>query len=128
LINSYIKTIPVLFQREKPKNENDFNDKIQAVLSTQGKFDREYPALKFGITNYRADHSQDVLLIESKYIRGKTSPSVATEGIASDITQVPNECGLLFVVYDPERSIISDDNYIREFENKRENCYVRIYR
>jgi 7-cyano-7-deazaguanine synthase in queuosine biosynthesis len=120
--------IPSMFQRERPKNENDFNDKVQAILSTQGKFDREYPILKFGITNYIADHSQDVLLIEAKYIRGKTTPSVVTKGIAGDITLAPNVLGLFFIVYDPDRNITNDIDFIKGFEEKRKDCYVRIYR
>jgi len=128
-IDKYLRiAIPMMFQRTQPTSENDLNDKIQALLSTKGDFEREYPVLQFGTTSYKADHSQDVLLIEAKYIRGKTSPSVASGGIAGDITQIPNEFGLYFTVYDPERQIIDDDTYIRGFEAKRENCYVRIYR
>jgi 7-cyano-7-deazaguanine synthase in queuosine biosynthesis len=122
------KTIPAMFQHEQPKSENDFNDKIQAILMSKGKFEREYPVLQFGVTSYKADHSQDSLLLESKYIRKNTIPSVATKGIASDITLVPNDCGLYFIVYDPERQITSDEDFIQGFENKRDNCYVRIYR
>jgi hypothetical protein len=36
-----------------------------------GIFNREYPVLRFGITSYKADHSQDILLIETKYFRAK---------------------------------------------------------
>jgi len=121
--------IPDMFQREKPKNENDFNDKLHAILNTQGKFAREYPALAFGITTYKPDQSQDALLIESKYLRGKSmTPSKATEDIAADITKVPKEYGLFFVVYDPERKIVDDNSFIQSFECKRNNCFVRIYR
>ncbi|OPY59461.1 MAG: 7-cyano-7-deazaguanine synthase [Pelotomaculum sp. PtaU1.Bin065] len=128
-IDQYPKVaIPLMFQREPPANENDFNDKVQALLVSKGDFEREYPVLQFGITSYKADHSQDMLLIESKYIRSNTSPSVATNGIASDITLVPNEFGLYFVVYDPERRIGSDMKFISNLESKRESCFVRIYR
>jgi hypothetical protein len=126
--NALLKAIPLMFQREKPKNENAFNDRIQTMLSTYGKFEREYPILQFGITSYKADHSQDYLIIESKYIRGSTSPSTASSGIASDITLIPTDYGILFVVYDPERKISSDDIFINSFEEKRKNCFVRIFR
>ena len=124
-----LSAIPQLFQREKPKNENDFNDKIRAILSTKGKFSREYPSLAFSITTITPDHAQDSLLIESKYIRGKSmTPSKATEDIAADITKTPNEYSLMFVIYDPERKIVEDSSFIHSFESKRDNCFIRIYR
>ncbi len=122
------ENIPILFQREKPKNENDFNDKIQALLNSHGKFTREYPAFRFWKAGYVPDHAQDHFLIESKYIRGTTTPSTITEGIAADITKMPSDCGVLFVVYDPERKITSEQQFITEYENKRLECFVRVYR
>lgn len=122
------KAIPLTFQREQPTSENDFNDKIQGILVGHGAFSREYPSLKFGQTEYKADHAEAGLMIESKYIRANTSPSVALKGITNDMVQIPEEYGILFIVYDPHRSIIDDDNYISSLEQKRANCYVRIYR
>ena len=121
-------TIPKTFKTEQPKNENDFNDKIEGILSTQGKFEREYPPLLFGLTKYIPDHSKDFLLIESKYLRGKTTKSKASEGIAADITKAPDVYGIFFVVFDPDRSITDDKEFIESFERKRVDCYVRIYR
>lgn len=110
-----------------PQNEKDLNDKIQALLLEKGDFDREYPVLRFANTAYRADHSEDSLLVEAKYIRGNTSPSVASAGIAQDITQVPENYSLFFIVYDPEHKIVSIENFINDFQSKRASCYVRIY-
>lgn len=123
-----INAIPTMFQREKPKGENDFNDKVQAILSVKGQFTREYPVLQFGISSYKADHAQDCLIVESKYIRGDTTPSKVTEGIAADMTKIPEKFDVMFVVYDPERKIIADDQYIASFEQRRGSCHVRIYR
>jgi len=124
-----IPSIPQTFHSAKPKDENDFSDKVQALLTAAGnRFTREYPVLRFGISSYRADLSEDTLIIESKYLRGKTTPSVATEGIAADITKVPDRFSLLFVVYDPERNISEDIEFISSFEQKRPLCFVRIYR
>lgn len=120
--------IPTMFQRKKPENENDFNDKIQALLSTNGDFTREYPVLGFWNSTYIPDHAQDCLLIESKYLRGNTTPSKITEGIAADITKIPSNHGVMFIVYDPERKIINDAQFSEEFEKKRAECFVRIYR
>jgi len=123
------KAIPITFQREKPKSENDFNDKIQGLLRIQGNFSREYPVLQFGETAYKPDHAQDGLVIESKYLRTNTTPSTASEGIAADIVKISSTiAGVLFVVYDPERKIVDDDVFIASFADKRDSCYVRIYR
>ena len=122
-------SIPQTFHTEKPKNEDDFNNKVKALLDAAGNsFTREYPVLKFGITSYRADLAEEGLIIESKYLRGKITPSIATEGISADITKIPDGVGLLFVVYDPERKIPNDNDYIYGFQNKRQDCYVRVYR
>jgi 7-cyano-7-deazaguanine synthase in queuosine biosynthesis len=123
-----LNVIPKMFHTEKPKNEADLNDKIQSLLSSYGKFEREYPPLLFSITNYTADHSQDNLIIETKYLRNGTTPSKATEGIAADITKIQNTYGVYFIVYDPHRAITDDDLFVKSFEEKRIDCYVRIYR
>jgi hypothetical protein len=122
------RSIPDIFQNDKPKNENDFNAKLHGLLNVQDDFLREYPVLQFGLSSYRADQSQGNLLVESKYLRGKTPPSVASEGIAADITKIPDNCGILFVVYDPERQISDDYVFIQAYESKRKDCYVRVYR
>jgi hypothetical protein len=76
-----------------------------------GLFNHEFPPLKFGTTKYIPDHSQDELLIESKYIRKFTTQSDTSQGIAVDITQVTQKlkkCGIYFIVYDPEVQIDND--------------------
>lgn len=122
-------SLPIMFRNERPKNENDLNDKIVAILTNQNeKWMREYPVIKFGITNYRADGSYDGLIIETKYIRGTTSPSDATEGIAADITKIDAEQSVFFVVYDPERRITDDNTYCQSLMSKKSNCFVKVYR
>jgi len=124
-----LKSIPQAFHTSKPKNEDDFNNNIQALLTAAGSsFTREYPVLRFGISSYRADLSEDALIVESKYLRGKTPPSVATEAIAADITKIPNGLSVLFIVYDPERKISDDTIFISSFEEKRQLCFIRIFR
>jgi 7-cyano-7-deazaguanine synthase in queuosine biosynthesis len=122
-------SIPKTFHSAKPTNENDFSNKVEGLLTAAGNnFTREYPVLKFGITSYRADISDDGLIIESKYLRNKTTPSVATDGIAADIIKAQDAPGILFIIYDPERKIVDDIEFCRSFETKRDSCYVRIYR
>ncbi|MDD2294444.1 MAG: 7-cyano-7-deazaguanine synthase [Eubacteriales bacterium] len=128
-IDAFLReTIPIMFQREKPTGENDFNDKIEAILKGQGSFTREHPSLQFWRTEYKPDHAQDSLLIESKYVRGATTPSKITEGIAADMTKAPSDMGFMFVVYDPDRQIQDDKQFSSSFEGKRKDCFVRVYR
>jgi hypothetical protein len=122
------ESIPTMFKNQKPLNEIDFNSKIQAILKAYGKFEREYPVLRFGTTVYQADHSQDELLLESKYIRGKTTQSKIYPQLSHDILSKPSAFGLFFVIYDPERNITEDSKFIESIQNRRENCFIRIYR
>lgn len=122
------KAIPDTFQREKPTSENDFNDKVHAILNVHDEFTREYPVISFGLSSYRADHGIGNLIIECKYIRQSTSPSKASEGIAADITKISDDYGVLFVVYDPYGAIPDVASFIAAFEKKRSNCFVRVYR
>ena len=122
-------SLPLLFNTEKPKNENDLNDKIMGLLrSADEHWLREFPMLRFGITHYRADGYNDGLIIESKYVRGNTSQSVASQGIAADITQIPSEQNVFFIVYDPERRITDDVSFCQPFMDRKPNCVVKVYR
>ncbi len=124
------RSIPLMFQRQRPANENDLNDKVSGVLNTErDRFDREHPAAKFSSARVVADHSLNGtdLLVESKYIRGKTSPSVATEGIAADLTKYPEKCHILFFVYDPEQAIRDVEDYKTGIESKG-RCTVCVVR
>lgn len=124
------KAIPLAFQKNKPKNENDFNDKVSSILAVlKEDFDREYPHVTFALAKSVPDHSHSAtrLFIESKYIRGSTSPSKISDGIAADLIKYTSACHVLFVVYDPQRHISDDDKFRRDFE-KSGRCTVSIIR
>ena len=111
-----------MFARTKPKDEPDLNTKLGALLRTHEKRIRsEHPAASFACAQVVPDHSDVDLLIEAKYIRGKTPPSKATEGIAADLTKYPPEKFILFVIYDPEHKIVSDKTYRADIEGKGRN-------
>jgi REase_DpnII-MboI/Queuosine biosynthesis protein QueC len=122
--------IPIAFQKNGPKDEPDFNDKVSAILNAEkNNFEREYPAIRFGIATTIPDHSwhEQNLLIESKFIRSSTTPSKASDGIAADLMKYPSEVHVLFLVYDPHRAISDDDKFRSAFEKKRP-CTVCIVR
>lgn len=116
------KAIPITFQQVPPKNENDFNDKLSGILSSNhDELEREHPSIPFAHSKAIPDHSYDShqIIIESKYIRKSTTPSKVTEGIAADLTKYPSDIYLLFVVYDPNNSISDRDKFRSDIENKR---------
>ena len=124
------RSIPIAFRKNSPKNENDLNDKINSMLVHNDEdYRREHPAIAFALTKSVPDHSfaDHDLLIETKYIRNSTTPSVASSGIAEDLTKYPEHCHKLFIVYDPNRQISDDETFQSDFENKG-NCTIRIIR
>ena len=124
-----ILAIPQMFNSEPPANENDFNDKLVAILKSSSEhWLREFPMILFDPTHYRSDASCDGLVIESKYLRGKTTASVAINGIAADITMLNADQNVMFVVYDHERKITDDDAFCKSLMSKKSNCVVKVYR
>ena len=66
------------------------------------------------------------LLIEAKYLRGRTSPSKANEGIAADLTKYPATSFVVFVVYDPSHGIDNDSVFRSDIESKGRNRVMII--
>ncbi|MBA7539830.1 hypothetical protein ES705_32115 [subsurface metagenome] len=123
------ESIPVAFRKVRPKNENEVNDQIDALLRANGDdFRREFPTTQFCLAKVVPDHEAKAtaLLIEAKYIRKATSPSKASEGIAADITKYPEGAYILFVVYDPERAIVDDEKFKNDIQSKRDSLVAVI--
>ena len=123
------RAIPLCFKTVRPADENDFNDKIDGLLNGwRNEFEREHPCASFARAKVVPDHlnPQQGLLVESKYLRGSTTPSKATDGLAADLFKLPTEFFKLLVVYDPERAINDDDGFRQAFESRgncpRSNC------
>lgn len=112
--------LPLAFQHNQPTNENDFNDKVSAILASEKEeMEREHPAVRFALAHAVPDHSarRSDVFIESKYIRGGTTPAKVNEGMAADLTKYGKQRHVLFVVYDPARSIGDDLRFKTDFEN-----------
>ena len=122
--------LPTMFKGQKPADENDFNDKVDGLLSShQGEFKREHPVASFARAKMVPDHlnPSEGFLIESKYLRGATTPSKVTDGLAADMFKLPPSFFKLLVVYDPERAI-ADDNEFRQAFESRGSCRVLLVR
>ena len=120
--NRLESALPKSFRSVRPHNEADLNDKIEGLLDTwRDDLQREHPAVPFASAGVVPDFSLDRghLLIEGKYIRGNTTPSKVTEGMAADLTKYPQEAHILFVVYDPDAAIVDRARLKRDFEGQR---------
>jgi len=118
-----------MFSRCKPLDETDLNEKLGALLRTHyDKLQSEHPTVSFACAKVVPDHQllKVGVLIEAKYIRKRTSPSQATEGIAADLTKYPPDAFVLFVVYDPTHQIHSDSLFREEIEAKGRNRVIII--
>lgn len=119
-----------MFSRNPPKDEPDLNVKIGGLLDSHGiDLRREHPAVSFAGGHAVPDHGSDTsdVLIEAKYLRGATTPSKASEGIAADLTKYFQDKHILFVVYDPQRAIRDDQVFKNDIE-ARGRCTVLVVR
>jgi hypothetical protein len=123
--------IPKMFAKgNRPNNEPDLNQKINALLDGyRDDLVSEHPTVSFAGARVIPDHAftSTNLLIESKYIRGNTPPSKASDGMAADLTKYPESAHTLFIVYDPDGAISDPQQFCADFEAKG-HCTVYIAR
>jgi hypothetical protein len=125
------RAIPQMFAKGRlPKDEADLNQKMRTLLDDwRDDLVSEHPTVEFAEARVVPDHAltKTDLLIEAKYIRGGTTPSKASEGIAADLTKYPQRKHTLFIVYDPLTAILDPHKFERDFES-RGKCTVRVIR
>lgn len=123
--------LPQAYEHEKPKHENALNDLIHALIQSESSdYGREYPSIKFSVARTIPDHSfwdKYDLLIEAKYLRGRTSKATITDQIGADITKYPKDKYKFFIIYDPERKIANDSSFTKDIEGEPK-CSVCIIR
>lgn len=122
--------IPTMFARQRPADENDFNDKVHGLIKSESNdYRREFPVVSFGLAKVIPDHefSEHNVLIESKYLRGTTTATKITDQIAADLTKYPSSSLVLFALYDPDKSIRDDVAFARDLE-KIQRCRILILR
>ena len=118
-----------MFAKNKPKDEPDLNAKLGPLLRSHEEYIRsEHPTTSFACAQVVPDHVHPGadLLIEAKYIRDGMPPSKATEGIAADLTKYPAGTFILFVIYDPQHMIPSDQTFRADIESKGHNRVLII--
>jgi 7-cyano-7-deazaguanine synthase in queuosine biosynthesis len=131
IITMIKRSVPIMFRNNPPANENDFNDKLDGILNAEkDQFIREFPGIPFALTKSIPDHSDydQQLLIESKYPKEKSRLSKITDEMAADLVKYPKTSNILFVVYDPHRTIHNDQKFSSDFENKDTRCKVTVVR
>jgi 7-cyano-7-deazaguanine synthase in queuosine biosynthesis len=124
------RALPVAFRKSPPNDENDLNDKISAYLQgDHEELEREHPSITFALAHTVPDHAsvKHNLLIETKYLRGATTPSKITDALAADLKKYTGDAYRLFVIYDPKRAISDDDKFSADFE-QHERCKICIIR
>jgi hypothetical protein len=122
--------IAPMFALQRPTGEPDLNAKLGALLSSHfPELRSEHPAVSFAMARVIPDHELPSInvLIETKFVRAGTPPSKASDGMAADLTKYPVECHILFIVYDPDRSIVNDERFGSDFEG-RGRCRVLVVR
>lgn len=130
LCNLLGPSVSKMFGEETPRSERDLNRKISALLdSHNADLLQEHPVVAFAGGHSIPDHGADDLdlVVEAKYIRGRTTPGRISEGMAADLTKYPQSAHILFVVYDREHSISDDGQFKSDFES-RGRCTVLIIR
>lgn len=122
--------VPPMFRQHPPSNENDLNQKVGALLrSHMPDLISEHPLARFALAGVITDHAltKADLAVETKFIRKGTPPSVASEGIAGDLTKYDPRLYILFVVLDLDGAIKDDSVFCKSIESKR-TCKVLILR
>lgn len=130
ICNRLREAIPTMFAKNRPVNENDFNDKVHGLLKSDADdYRREFPSLSFALAKVIPDHEypKHHVIVESKYLRANTSPSKITDELAADLTKYPVDSQIVFAIYDPERAIRDDIVFRRDIEKIR-CCRVEILR
>jgi DNA-binding transcriptional MerR regulator len=128
------KSLPSAFQTNKAVNERHVQDVGEtAFIAAQESLHREAPQLPFAAVTTKPDFSDlpqgaVPLFIEFKYVKERNRLNKIQTEMTSRVTvyKAQGAC-ILFMVYDPRRSISNDDAFIRDFEN-HQGVWVGVVR
>ncbi len=124
--------IPIACNPKRPANEPELQQLVAATLtSSEAVFVTEFPFMRWSSTLTKPDLSTllpQELWIEVKYVRPSQGLVKITDAIAADITKYgANNGRVLFAVYDPDRQIKKDSDFIEDIE-KHTNMFVSLIR
>ncbi len=128
------KSLPAAFQTQAARDERHVQDVGESVLQgSQQHLARETPQLPFATVATKPDFS-DIptdgvpLFVEFKYVKERRHLNRMVTEMTSRVTIYRDQGAcVLFIVYDPKRTITDDDKFIQAFE-KHEGIWMGISR
>ena len=127
-------SLPIAFQSIPAKDEHHVQDIGETILnSAKEDLEREAPQLPYGVVSTKPDFSNlkpgcPSLFIEFKYLKdGKRLNAIITEMTSRVTIYRQQGASVLFIIYDPNRTIKNDQKFIEPFE-RNENIFVGICR
>jgi len=127
-------SLPSIFQSEKPSSERRLQEAGKGVLDGAGeRLCRESPTLSYSLVGTTPDFSnvpdfENLLFIEFKFLNTRPRLNQIITEITSRITIYRDQGAyVLFVVYDADRFISNDEEFIADFE-RHEKIKVKIVR
>jgi len=122
---------PLAFQSRQPDNEREIQDHAESILRTHGSgWLREGPLLPFTVVKTKPDFARKDLpfFVEMKYPKTRERLNTIVTEITSRITIYSDQgASVLFVVYDPARTITDDDAFVRPLRDHK-RVFVEIVR
>lgn len=123
--------VPKAFRSRAAADEPHLQDIAEAVLgAAQQPLRREFPLLPFGAVTTKPDFSDanDPLFVEMKYPRNRGDlRRISTEMTSRVVIYRDQGASVLFVVYDPNRTILDDQEFVGAYE-RHERVWVAMVR
>lgn len=127
-------SLPLIFQSKQPTSERILQEAGEGVLNAAGeRLRREAPTLSYSSVRTTPDFSnipdfENMLFIEFKFLNSRPRLNQINTEISSRITIYRDQGAyVLFVVYDTDRFIPNDEEFIAEFE-RHEKIKVEVLR
>lgn len=127
-------SLPPAFQTQNAKNERHVQDVAEGLfIAAKESIERESPQIPFATVSTKPDFSSNgshnpCLFLEFKFIKErKRLNSIITEMTSRVLIYRDQGAWVLFVVYDPERTVVDDRKFSRGFE-KHEGIFVSLIR
>jgi hypothetical protein len=128
------KSLPAAFQTQRAQNERHVQDVGESVLqAAQEQLHRESPQIPFATVTTKPDFSamsmhRMPLFVEFKYVKERRQLNKTITEMTSRVLIYRDQgARVLFIVYDPKRTITDDEKFALDFEI-HEGVWVGISR